>query len=189
MPGLAASPDGAAAPASGVNPELFRLAVEACPGGILAVSGTGVIVMVNREIERLFGYERDELLGQSVDILLPEKLRGRHAGLRTGFMKHPDARHMGARRDFNGRHKDGTEFAIEVGLSPIRTGNRDDGALRHHRYQRTQAAGTIAGRIRVHGEPRIAHADDIDCRLARPPDRRRRRRPACPGHAPGYDCL
>jgi PAS domain S-box-containing protein len=105
-----------------VSPEIFRLAVEACPGGILAVSATGVIVMVNREIERLFGYGRGELLGQSVDILLPENLRRKHAGLRTGFISHPDTRHIGAPRDFNGRHRDGTEFAIEVGLSPIRIG-------------------------------------------------------------------
>jgi PAS domain S-box-containing protein len=115
-------PDGGAARAGDLNAAISRLAVEACPGGILAVNSAGVIVMVNREIERLFGYTRDELHGQSVDILLPKNLRGRHAGHRAAFMAHPNARHVGTRRDFNGRHKDGTEFAIEVGLSPIRTG-------------------------------------------------------------------
>jgi PAS domain S-box-containing protein len=101
-------------------PEIFRLAVEASPSGMVVVSGDGAIVMINREVERLFGYWRAELLGRSVDILLPDKLRGKHANHRTGFLKHPDARHLGTGRDYLGRRKDGSEFPIEVGLNPMR---------------------------------------------------------------------
>ena len=103
--------------------EIFRLAVEACPSGIIVVSDGGAIVMVNGEIERLFGYRREELLGRSVEILLPEKLRDQHAKQRAGFMHYPDARHFGMRHDFFGRRKDGGDIPIEVGLNPIRVAN------------------------------------------------------------------
>ncbi len=99
--------------------EKFRLAVESCPSGMLMVDCTGKIVMVNTEIERLFGYQRDELIGQSVDILTPVRLRGAHARHRSGFTHHPKTRH--AASDLFGLHKDGTEFPVEVGLNPIQT--------------------------------------------------------------------
>jgi PAS domain S-box-containing protein len=78
--------------------------------------------MVNGEVERLFGYARDELLGRSIEILLPEQSRGRHAQQRASFAAQPAARHLGTGRDFSGRRKDGSEFPIEVGLSPVRVG-------------------------------------------------------------------
>ncbi|HWF93766.1 MAG TPA: ATP-binding protein [Xanthobacteraceae bacterium] len=99
--------------------EKFRLAVESCPSGMLMVDCAGKIVMVNTEIERLFGYQRDELIGQSVDILTPVRLRGAHARHRSGFTHHPKTRH--AASDLFGLHKDGTEFPVEVGLNPIQT--------------------------------------------------------------------
>ncbi len=105
------------------GPEIFRLAVEACPSGIIVVGSNGAIVMINNEVERLFGYRRDELLGQPVEILLPEKMRGKHAEHRDSFATHPDARHLGTGREFRGRRKDGSEFPIEVGLNPIQFGN------------------------------------------------------------------
>ena len=70
----------------------------------------GAIVMVNGEIERLFGYRRDELIGQPVDILVPSRLRGQHARHRTGFTQNPETRRMGAGRDLFGQRKDGTEW-------------------------------------------------------------------------------
>jgi PAS domain S-box-containing protein len=103
--------------------EIFRLAVEACPSGMIVVSGGGAIVMINGEVERLFGYRREELLGRPVEILLPESLRGKHTKQRGVFMQHPDARHLGMRRDFVGRRKDSSEIPIEVGLNPIRAAN------------------------------------------------------------------
>jgi PAS domain S-box-containing protein len=108
--------------AAALGPEIFRLAVEACPSGLIVVDGGGMIILLNVEIERLFGYDRGELIGKTIDILLPEKLRGRHAGQRAVYAERPDNRHFGTGRDFNGRHKDGGEFPIEVGLNPIRIG-------------------------------------------------------------------
>jgi PAS domain S-box-containing protein len=99
----------------------FRLAVESCPSGMVMIDRMGKIVMVNTEVERLFGHRREELLGRSIDILLPARLRGQHARQRDGFIHHPEARRMGAGRDLFGLRKDGTEFPVEVGLNPIQT--------------------------------------------------------------------
>lgn len=90
---------------------------------MVLVDGSGAIVMVNGEIERLFGYGREELCGQPVEILLPDKLRGKHARQRSGFVKHPEVRHLGTGREFLGRHRDGSEIPIEIGLNPMRIGD------------------------------------------------------------------
>jgi PAS domain S-box-containing protein len=100
--------------------EMFRLAVEACPNGMVMIDADGKIVMANSEIEQQFGYRRDELIGQPVDMLVPERLRSQHAGHRHNYTPKPEARRMGAGRDLFGRRKDGTEFPVEVGLNPIR---------------------------------------------------------------------
>ena len=107
---------------AGPGPKIFRLAVEASPSGMIVVDGGGTIVIVNGEVERLFGYGRDELVGQPVEILLPDKLRGKHTGQRGGFMHRPGARRLGTGREFLGRRKDGSEVPIEVGLNPQRIG-------------------------------------------------------------------
>ena len=99
----------------------FRVAVESSPAGMVMVDGTGRIVLVNREVERLFGYEREELIGESIERLVPERFRGRHRGYREGFFQQPDRRSMGAGRDLFGLRKDGTEVPVEIGLNPIET--------------------------------------------------------------------
>ena len=101
--------------------EKFRLAVEACPSGIVMADAEGRIVLINAETERLFGYDRQELIGQPVDVLVPPRFQEAHPGLRAGFVAHPGARTMGAGRDLYGLRKDGSEFPVEVGLNPIRT--------------------------------------------------------------------
>ena len=116
-------PVGITGNSSVLAPDIFRIAVEVCPSGMVVVGGDGTILTVNGEIERLFGYRRTELLGRPIEILLPQDLRGKHAVLRHGFSTHPEPRHMGTGRDFNGRRKDGSEFPIEVGLNPIRVGD------------------------------------------------------------------
>lgn len=98
--------------------ERFHLIVEANVNGILAVDSQGHIVLTNPALESMFGYEHDELLGKPMDILLPESLRAGHAGLRGGYMKSPAARPMGAGRVLAGRRKDGSEFPLEISLSP-----------------------------------------------------------------------
>jgi PAS domain S-box-containing protein len=98
----------------------FELAVEACPSGILMIDASGTIVLVNAELERQFGYDRSELTGKSIDMLLPVRLHQAHAQHRTKFNDAPSVRAMGAGRDLYGRRKDGSEFPVEIGLNPIK---------------------------------------------------------------------
>jgi PAS domain S-box-containing protein len=101
--------------------EKFKLAVEACPNGMLMADRAGCIVMVNTAIETLFGYERSELVGQSIETLVPEHFRTRHFEDRRNYTAKPVARRMEAKQDLVGRRKDGTEFPVEIGLNPIQT--------------------------------------------------------------------
>ena len=81
----------------------FRAAVESSPNGMVMVESRGQIVLVNREIERLFGYTREELLGQPIELLVPQQVHARHPGLRTDFFARPQTRAMGAGRDHGAR--------------------------------------------------------------------------------------
>ncbi len=101
--------------------EQFRLTVEASPSGMLMVDERGSILLVNAQIETQFGYSREELLGQPVEILLPGALREKHRRQRTDFFAHPEPRQMGKGRDLFGLRKDGKEIPVEIGLNPIRT--------------------------------------------------------------------
>lgn len=111
----------------GLAEEMFRLAVEACPNGMVMIDSDGKMVMVNSEIESQFGYAREELIGQPVDMLVPARLRNQHVRHRHEFThkpgaEKPETRRMGAGRELFGLRKDGTEFPVEVGLNPIRAG-------------------------------------------------------------------
>jgi PAS domain S-box-containing protein len=88
---------------------------------MVMVDRTGVIVLVNREIELLFGYAREELIGRPIDILVPERLRSGHPAHRADFFGAPRARAMGAGRELFGVRKDGSEVPVEIGLNPIET--------------------------------------------------------------------
>lgn len=99
----------------------FRLAVESAPNAMVMINGEGRIVLVNLQTERLFGYPRDELLGSSVEILVPDRFRGEHPKFRQAFFANPVARAMGGGRELYGRRKDGSEFPVEIGLNPIET--------------------------------------------------------------------
>jgi PAS domain S-box-containing protein len=101
--------------------QMWRLIVEAAPNGMLLVDEYGMIVMVNTSVLHQFGYEREELLGQSVEILVPASVRSHHQQHRAGFVKTPQARAMGEGRDLFGIQKDGSEFPVEIGLTPIQT--------------------------------------------------------------------
>jgi PAS domain S-box-containing protein len=103
------------------NPELFRLAVDLSPSGMIVVDDAGAILLVNREIERMFGYGHGELVGQQVEILLPGRLRGNHPDFRGRYYQDPKPRRMGVGRDLFGRRKDGTEVPVEIGLNPVKT--------------------------------------------------------------------
>src|SRR5579863_6455180 len=101
--------------------EQFRLALEAAPTGMLMMDETGTIVLVNAQIEALFGYGRDELLGKRLEMLVPERFRAHHPELRKTFFGDPKTRVMGAGRELYGLRKDGTEVPIEIGLNPLQT--------------------------------------------------------------------
>jgi PAS domain S-box-containing protein len=101
--------------------ERFRLAVEAAPNGMVIVNREGRIVLANSQTEKMFGYRREELIGQKVEMLAPALLRLSHGALRTAFFSRPEARPMGAGRELYACRKDGTQFAVEIGLNPIET--------------------------------------------------------------------
>jgi PAS domain S-box-containing protein len=99
--------------------ERFRLVVESAPSGMLMINRAGRIVLVNAQTEKMFGYGRGELLGQQVELLVPDRFRDGHPSFRAGFFAHPTVRAMGGGRDLYGRRRDGSEFPVEIGLTPI----------------------------------------------------------------------
>ncbi len=139
---------------------LARIAFDLSPSGMLAVDAAGLIVAANREVVRLFGWTREELVGRPIETLVPERLRGNHPAHRTAFAADPGARPMGAGRELNAVRKDGTEFPVEIGLNPVSRGGHavvlatvvDISARRAleenlRRSQKLEAIGVLSGGI------------------------------------------
>lgn len=102
-----------------VGAEKYKIDLDFCPMPILLVASSGEIVQTNRRMEDLFGYDENELIGRSVEILVPEEIRAVHPKLRTAFFEFPTPRQMGTGRDLHGVRKDGKMIPIEIGLDPI----------------------------------------------------------------------
>ena len=98
----------------------FQRLLEAAPDALLVVGGDGTIVIANSQAERLFGYDQAELLGRTIDLLVPARF-GAHSHLRAGFFASPATRPMGTKRELWGLRKDGTEVPVEISLSPMGT--------------------------------------------------------------------
>ena len=101
--------------------ERFRELLEAAPDAIMQVDAGGRIILLNRVTEDMFGYSRDELLGQPVEVLIPPELRAKHSEHRAHYRKHPMTRTMGSGLALEGIRKDGSRFPVEISLSPSST--------------------------------------------------------------------
>src|SRR5260370_23830497 len=97
----------------------YKRLLEAAPDAILEIDSSGRIVLINSQVEKLFGYRREELLGKMVEVLIPERFMERHPAYRAGYCSQPGIRPMGSGLDLAARRSDGTEFAVDINLSPF----------------------------------------------------------------------
>src|SRR5213080_4096243 len=152
--------------------EKFRLVLDAAPNAMIMVDSAGVISFANAPAATVFGYPLSELIGCHVEKLIPERFRDRHGGYRKDFHSQPSSRAMGAGRDLFGRRKDGSEFPVEVGLSPMRTTEglfvlasviditaRKEAELEHQRQNMELAR---VGRVAVMGELAASLAHEVN---------------------------
>ena len=103
------------------SPHALRAVLEASPNAVVAVDADGRITYANPQVEATFGYRRNELVGEEIGTLLPERVRDRHVGHRTRYMTTPTSRPMGIGLDLAGRRRDGREFPVEISLTPVDT--------------------------------------------------------------------
>jgi PAS domain S-box-containing protein len=108
-----------------IPPELARSALDAAPDAMIIMDREGAIRFANRRLSALFGYDHDEVIGKPIEVLMPDRFRARHLAHREDYMRALTARAMGGDLDLYARRRDGTEFPVEIILSPIRDGDQD----------------------------------------------------------------
>src|ERR1022692_1825041 len=104
--------------------DLARSALDAAPDAMIIIDAFGIIQFANRQVFALFGYAHEEIIGQSIEKLMPERFRARHIGHREHYVSNVRVRPMGAGLDLFGRRRNGTEFPLEISLSPIEDADR-----------------------------------------------------------------
>lgn len=105
--------------------ERFKLVVESAPNALIMSDSSGAITLVNVRAENLFGYTREELIGQKIEVLIPKKFRGHHPAIRGSYHGDPVSRYFGAGSELHAVNKSGVEFPVEIGLNPIRDGSEN----------------------------------------------------------------
>ena len=118
--------------------ERYRALLESAPDAMVIVDDTGIIRLVNAQTELMFGYSRDDLVGRTVEFLVPRRFRQEHLGSRDGYIASPQVRPMGPGMERIGLRSDGTEFPVEISLSPLETERRPARVRRGARRQRPQ---------------------------------------------------
>ena len=101
------------------DPDKFKMILEIAPDPVIIVDRDGYIIFVNAQVEKYFGYLREELIGELVEILIPSALRKKHVKLREQYVAHPVVRPMGGGADLYGRHKNGRRLDVDISLSPL----------------------------------------------------------------------
>ncbi|ELR70778.1 putative Two-component hybrid sensor and regulator [Fulvivirga imtechensis AK7] len=101
--------------------EIYKAIFASAPDAVVVVDADGKIIMANDRVKMLFGYDKNELIGQSVEFLIPERYRNIHVSHRTNYVTNPNLREMGAGRELIVKRKDGSEFFVEISLSPLET--------------------------------------------------------------------
>jgi PAS domain S-box-containing protein len=135
----------------------FRDLLEAAPDAMVIVNPEGEIVLVNAQVEKLFGYAREELLGERVETLVPDRYGDRHADHRSAYRNDPRARAMGAELELFGRRKDGSEFRVEISLSPLES---QEGTLISSAIRDIGKRKQVEDELR-HSRARLAEAERV----------------------------
>lgn len=136
-----------------------RIVIDSSPVALIVTNRSGEIVRMNRQAELLFGYLQDELLGQQIEVLVPEPVRDGHITLRNQYFENPIARAVGEGRLLHGTRKDGTEIPIEIGLTPIET---DDGPAALSAVMDLRERMQAEGKLSRQAEELRAAKDDAD---------------------------